>query len=250
MCDLWYYVYFLANINILSAILLRSSKKVLEKSKFFQKKDKNLIEDSNNKDRQLYVQVLFTNIQENFPNIFWKRIKEVYKNINKPRKKRPRINITTKRLLRKQIIILISTDNTSKFMFLSSEHIANIDKVLKNIKSEVIADFVYVDHWELIITTNKVISHFDINTIESNIKNINVINSEDIMTSHLSQSKSYLKIIGIPYIMEDTNVPINSSIVESIIKSIHIFNHMCLMSKPYVIKISPKFNIEIIWVDI
>ena len=94
----------------------------------------------------MYVKVLFTNIQENFPNIFWKRIKEVYKNINKPRKKRPRINITTKRLLRKQIIILISTDNTSKFMFLSSEHIANIDKVLKNIKSEVIADFVYVDH--------------------------------------------------------------------------------------------------------
>jgi len=45
--------------RILSTILLRPSKKVLEKSKFFQKKDKNLTEISNNKDKQLYVQVFF-----------------------------------------------------------------------------------------------------------------------------------------------------------------------------------------------
>jgi len=72
----------------------------------------------------------------------------------------------------------MSTDNTSKFMFLSSEHIVNIDRTLKNIKSEIMADFVYVDHWELIIATNKVTSQFDLNTIESYIKNINVIDSD------------------------------------------------------------------------
>ena len=36
------------------------------------------------------------------------------------------------------------------------------------------------------------------------------------MSPDLLQLKSYLKIIDIPYIMEDTNISINSSVVESI----------------------------------
>jgi len=46
--------------------------------------------------------------------------------------------------------------------------------------------------------------------------------------------------------MEDTNVPINSSIVESIIQSIHIFNDVYLVLKPHIIKMSPKSDITII----
>ena len=70
------------------------------------------------------------------------------------------------------------------------------------------------------------------------------------MSPDLLQLKSYLKIIDIPYIMEGTNIPINSSIIESIIQSIHIFNDMCLASKPHVIKALPKSDMVIIWIDI
>jgi len=38
------------------------------------------------------------------------------------------------------------------------------------------------DHWDLIITKNKVASQLDINTIKKYIKNIDVIKLEDIMT--------------------------------------------------------------------
>ena len=48
----------------------------------------------------------------------------------------------------------------------------------------------------------------------------------------LLQSKSYLKIIGILYMIENTNTLINSSNVKSIIKSTHIFNDIILTSKP------------------
>lgn len=102
------------------------------------------------------------------------------------------------------------------------------------------ADFVHTDNQGLIIMTNKVISQSNLNTIENYIKNVDIINIEDIMTFHLPQSKSYLKIIGIPYIMEGSNVSINSSIVKSIIKSIY------LTSKLYVIKALPKSNMVII----
>ena len=112
------------------------------------------------------------------------------------------------------------------------------------------ADFVYIDHCKLIITTNKVASPSDLNTIENYIKNINNIISEDIISLYLSQSKSYLKIISITYLMKNTNVLINSNVVELIIKSMYIFNDIVLTSKLRVIKLLPKPDMIIIWVDI
>ena len=50
--------------------------------------------------------------------------------------------------------------------------------------------------------------------------------------------------------MENTNVPITSDFVESVIKANHIFNNLFLISKSYIIKASPKFDISIVWVDI
>jgi len=57
------------------------------------------------------------------------------------------------------------------------------------------------------------------------------INSEDIELPKLLQSKSYLKIIDIPYLIENSNIPILSDFVEMIIKSNHVFNNLLLISK-------------------
>jgi len=144
----------------------------------------------------------------------------------------------------------MDNDNISKFMSSSSKHIANINKVLKNIKSNILADFTWSDHQGLIVTTNKIVSLSDLSVIENYIKNIDVITTKNIMPLCLSQSKLYFKIINISYIMENTNMPINSSIVESIIKNTYIFNDVLLVSKPWVIKMSLKSDMTIIWVDI
>ena len=50
--------------------------------------------------------------------------------------------------------------------------------------------------------------------------------------------------------MKNTNTLMNSSVVETIIKNNHIFNNISLASKLQVIKISPKSDIAIIWLDI
>jgi len=158
--------------------------------------------------------------------------------------------MTTKDPLRKQIIVSMSNDNKAKFMVSSSKHITNFNRLLKNIKSEVMADFAHMDQNSIVIITNKVTSLLDLQTIEKYIKNVKQFNSEDINTSHLSQSKSYLKIIGIPYLLENTNIPIMLDIVETIIKNNHIFNNITVTSKPCVIKVLPKSDIAIIWLDI
>jgi len=53
-------------------------------------------------------------------------------------------------------------------------------------KSEVSADFIYLDNKEIIITTNKAIATSDLNVIEKYIKELNNINSNNIMSSQLS----------------------------------------------------------------
>jgi len=66
----------------------------------------------------------------------------------------------------------------------------------------------------------------------------------------LSQFKSYLKIISIPYIIENTNILINADVVEEILKRNHIFNNIILVLRSHIIKVSPKSDMAIIWFDI
>jgi len=61
--------------------------------------------------------------------------------------------------------------------------------------------------------TNKVVFSLNLSTIEKYIKNVDSIDLDDIMMSRLPQLESYLKILGILYLIEDTNISINFDIV-------------------------------------
>ena len=112
-----------------------------------------------------------------------KKIEEVYKFINKLRKEKSRINMTSKRLLRRQVLVFISLSNLMKFMVLSCKHVVNINRALKDIKSDIMADFIWADYWGLMIMTNKVALFLNLSTIEKYIKNI--IKLDNIIVSRL-----------------------------------------------------------------
>ena len=82
--------------------------------------------------------------------------------------------------------------------------------------------------------------------IEKYVKNTNYIIVDSVEVPCLPQSKSYLKIIGISYFKENTNTPIIANVIKNILKKNHIFNNTLLVSKPQVIKVSPKSDIAII----
>jgi len=124
----------------------------------------------------------------------------------------------------------MSSNNSEKFMVLSNKHVANINRALKDIKSDVMTDFIRADSRGLMITINKVASTSYLNTIENYIKNIDVVDSNNVMSPRLPQSKLYLKILGIPYLIEDTNILITTDVVERIPQSTHIFNDIVLVS--------------------
>jgi len=70
------------------------------------------------------------------------------------------------------------------------------------------------------------------------------------MIARLSQSKSYLKILGISYLIKDTNILIFANVVEKVIQSTHIFNKIVLVLKLRIIKVFPKSDLTVIWIDI
>ena len=170
-------------------------------------------------------------IKNTFPSLKADKIYNIQKIINSDGKPKPRINITTKSLLRKQVIIPMSNNNKTKFMEDSCTYISNLNRALKNIKSNIMVNFVYQEITDIVIITNKIVSDLKLQIIKRYIKNINSIEDKGVNVPQLPQSKSYLKIIGIPYLREDTNTSITSDMVEDIIKKNHIFNNIVLASR-------------------
>ena len=101
-------------------------------------------------------------LKENYPNLPVKKIKNIQKIINNPGKSKSCIKMTTKGSSRKQIIIPIDKDNINKFMASSSIYIANINRALKNIKLNIMADYVQPELIDVTIVTNKVVSPLDL----------------------------------------------------------------------------------------
>ena len=145
----------------------------------------------------------------------------------------------------------MSNDNIIKFMKNSLLYVANINQSLKNTKSEVLVDFIHSDMACVTVITNKVAAQSDLYIIKNYIKKVDDINTINVEASWLSQSKPYLKVIGIPYYPHDLpNKCLTPNDVEGIIKQNQIFNNIVLASKPRVIKVSPKSDMSIIWIDI
>ena len=237
----------------LSQLFPRLSKKVLEKSKFYRKNASSKNKKTMEMTKLSYIQVTLKSInnilkiKENFPKLSNKKIEELNKSIfSKSKKPKSKINMTTKSSSCKQVIISMGNDNVKRFMIASSEHITNLNQTLKGIKSDIIIDFIYINYRRLIITSNRVISLLDISIINNYVKNYNNIDTNNIQDVWLLQSKSYLKILSILYLIEDTNILINSKEMEVFIRSIHIFNNIKIMSKPCIVKVFLKSNIAIV----
>ena len=242
-----------ANVSrIPPLILLKPSKEVLVKSKFYKGKGKTREKPKYAPKEYSYAQMSKSSIKEivkiknNLLNLSAKKIEKVCKVLNKPRKNKPKLNMIIKGLSRRQVIISMSLNNSQKFMSLFNKHISNINRTLKDIKSDIIADFIHTDNIKLTITTNKVTSILNLNIIKKYIKNVDNIDLEDVILLRLPQSKSYFRILNILYLIKNTNVPISTDIVEKVLYLSHIFNNIILTSKPHAIKVSLKSDMSVI----
>ena len=57
-----------------------------------------------------------------------------------------------------------------------------------------------------------------------------------------------MKIVGLPY--NSKLGVVTPDFIEGILKEMHLFKDVTLASKPCIIKVSPKSNKAVVWVDI
>ena len=79
----------------------------------------------------------------------------------------------------------MSLQNTERIMVKSNKYINNINKALKDIQSDIITDFICINNRSMIITTNKVATNLDLNTIKKYIKSIDEVNTSEVISSRL-----------------------------------------------------------------
>jgi len=159
--------------------------------------------------------------------------------------------MTTKGLLRKQVIIPMSKDNVNAFIKNSLLHVSSMNCQFQNAKSETLVDYICAKPLGITVVTNKVAQPSDLILIDQYIKNSNKVNALQVEELRLPKFKSYLKIIGIPYYPHNNSHEcLTSSDIEEVLKQNQIFDNISLASKPRVIKVLPKSDMFIIWIDI
>jgi len=178
----------LASIKrLLPPILAKFPKEVHKISKFF--KSNKLDKLASNKPK-LYAQASKQNtsiadiikIKETFPSVSMKEINKINNIIKGPIKTKLCIQMTTKCLSRKQIIIPMVKNNIDKFMKNSSIYVTNLNRNLINAKSEVLVDLIQLDLLGITVVTNKVSLNSDLIIIEKYVKILENIDSTQVET--------------------------------------------------------------------
>ena len=114
-------------------------------------------------------------IKEFFPALNTNQIDRINNIVKENPKLKPHLQMTMKGSSRKQIIVPVSSDNSNFFMKNSSTYISNLNRLLRNAKTEIAVDFIKSDPISLVIVTNKVAIQSDLQIIDQYVKK-----SEDI----------------------------------------------------------------------
>ena len=133
-------------------------------------------------------------IKEAFPSLGANKIDQINNIVKGNPKVKPHIQMIIKGLFRKHVIISMSSENNLKFMKNSSLYVANINKLLRNAKSEVLVDFIWSDFLEIMVVTNKVAAQSDLQIIKQYIKN-----TDDIDFMYGSSLTSTIQVLSENY---------------------------------------------------
>ncbi len=101
--------------------------------------------------------------------------------------------MTTKGPSRKHIIIPMSAENVFSFMKNSSTNVANINRQLRNAKTDLLVDYIRSDSNRIIIVANKVAQPLDLTIIDQFVKNSNDVKCSSSRRTETSQVQVILE---------------------------------------------------------
>jgi len=133
--------------------------------------------------------------------------------------------MTTKGPSRKHVLVLMVEENRSTILQTTDIHVDALNRQLKNVKSDITIDCIRPLWNGITLTTNKVVRASNLMVLEKYLKNINHDNN---LVPRLPQSKSYLKILEVPYYGNNASNSISVTQVEEILSYNTMFSNITL----------------------
>ena len=100
------------------------------------------------------------------------------------------------------------------------------------------------------MSTNSVASVAELEVIKQWLKKTAGLGEVTELEPCLSQSKSFLKVLGVPYWDSKTSLSVTSAQVAKALSSSPLFEGVTLASMPHIIKALPSSDMSVIWIDI
>ena len=113
-----------------------------------------------------------------------------------------------------------------------------------------LVEFVYKTWNGMSISTNSVVSAAELEVIKQWLKKTARLGESTEVEPRLPQSKSFLKILGVPYWDSKSSLPITPAQVEAALSSSPLFEGIILASILCIMKVLPSSDISVIWIDI
>jgi len=128
--------------------------------------------------------------------------------------------------------------------------VQSCNKGLVEARSKLRVESVYKAWDDMSIFTNSVASVAELKVIKQWLKKTASLGESTEVESYLPQSKSFLKILGVPYWNSKSSLPITPAQVKAALSNFPLFEGISLVSIPHIMKASPSSDMSVIWIDI
>ena len=158
--------------------------------------------------------------------------------------------MTTHGPTRCQVLIPLNTPTAEVVMANAATTVESCNKVLVKAHSKLRVKSVHKAQDKISMSTNFVALAAELEVIKQWLKKVTGLATSTVVKPCLSQSKSFLKILGILYQSNNSLLPITQAQVESVIANTPIFEGIVLVSHPHIMKASLSSDMSVIWIDI
>jgi len=158
--------------------------------------------------------------------------------------------MTTHGPTRHQVLIPLDTSTAEVVVANAATAVESCNRGLVEAHSKLRVELVCKAWDRISMSTNFAASATELEVIKQWLKKVTGLAASTVVEPRLPQSKSFLKILGVPYWGNNSSLPITQAQVESVIANTPIFEEVVLASHPRIMKASPSSDMFVIWIDI
>ena len=160
------------------------------------------------------------------------------------------LKMTTQGPIRHQVLILLAPATTEMVVANAASIVEFCNKGLVSACSKLRVESVHKAWDGMSMSTNSIASATELEVIKQWLKKTAGLSEATEVEPHLPQSKSFLKVLGIPYWDSKTSLLIIPAQVAEALSSSLLFEGITLASMPRIMKVSPSSDMFVTWIDI